>query len=272
MKLTLFRHLWGVAGTWDQEFPRFREAGYEGIESRMPPPERAGEFRALLRQHGFAYIPQVFTEGATPREHVASLRLQVEEAKTFQPLFINAHSGRDAFSEAESIEFFEGALAVEAAAGVRIAHETHRGRILFNPWITSRLLARFEPLRLCCDYSHWVCVCERLLDDQAAIFRQCADRCLHLHARVGYEHGPQVPDPRAPEYRRHLEAHEAWWQLIWQAQQARGDTVSTLTPEFGPPGYLHTLPFTEVPVSDLRAICDWQAQRQAEAFARHVGG
>ena len=28
------------------------------------------------------------------------------------------------------------------------------------------------------------------------------------------------------------------------AQRRRGDRVSTLTPEFGPPPYLHTLPFT----------------------------
>ena len=49
-----------------------------------------------------------------------------------------------------------------------MAHETHRGRILFNPWITCRLLDRFEHLKLCCDFSHWVCVSERLIDDHCA--------------------------------------------------------------------------------------------------------
>ncbi|NJR12825.1 hypothetical protein HC776_02935 [bacterium] len=69
-----------------------------------------------------------------------------------------------------------------------------------------------------------------------------------------------------PEYRRHLEAHEQWWRLIWQAQRTNGVTLTTLTPEFGPPPYLHTLPFTDTPVSDLAAICDWMAVRETEQF------
>lgn len=218
----------------------------------------------------FDYIPQVFSQGKTVEEHLESFREQVGEAKSFRPRLINAHSGRDAFSEDESVRFFEGALKIEAKAGLAIAHETHRGRILFNPWTTDRLLARFDGLKLCCDFSHWVCVCERLIEDQVEILRRCASRCRHLHARVGYEQGPQVPDPRAPEYQQHLEAHERWWRLVGDAQERRGDKVTTLTPEFGPPDYLHTLPFTRAPVSDLKEICDWQARRQAAHFARRA--
>jgi hypothetical protein len=147
-----------------------------------------------------------------------------------------------------------------------VAHETHRGRALYNPWITRRLLRHFAPLRLCCDFSHWVCVCERLVDTEIDILRECAARCIHLHARVGYEEGPQVPDPRAPEYQRHLEAHERWWQLIWEAQAAAGHLRSTLTPEYGPPDYLHTLPYSKMPVANLWEVCDWQAQRSAARF------
>jgi hypothetical protein len=199
---------------------------------------------------------------------VASFREQVSIAKTLQPRLINAHSGRDCFSDDESIRYFEEVLKIEADAGVPIAHETHRGRILYNPWTTRRLLGRFKHLKLCCDFSHWVCVCERLIDDQLDIIRDCAASCIHVHARVGYAQGPQVPDPRAPEFRAALEAHERWWRLVWEAQQRRGDQCSTLTPEFGPPDYLHTLPFTGAPVSDLAGICDWQARRQFQNFAR----
>ena len=267
MNLILFRHLWGVRGKWEDVFPKFKAAGYRGVESQLPPPEDRKRFHALLRQHDLEYIPQIFSHGKTVEEHLQSLREQIAAAKIFAPRFINAHSGQDAFSEDQSICFFEGALHLEAKVGLAIAHETHRGRILFNPWTTSRLLTRFRDLKLCCDFSHWVCVCERLIEDQIGIIRQCADHCLHLHARVGYEQGPQVPDPRAPEYQRHLEAHEVWWRLVWEAQAKRGFRVSTLTPEFGPPDYQHTLPFTRAPVSDLEEICDWQARRQAENFA-----
>ena len=268
MRLLLIRHLWGVVGPWEEVFPKFKQLGYHGIESPVPPPADRGRFRRLLDAHGFEYIAQVFTAGKGVAEHLESFRQQIGEAQALCPRLIHAHSGRDAWEEGESAEFFEKALQVEAAAGVPVAHETHRGRILFHPWITGRLLTRFDRLTLCCDFSHWVCVAERLLDDELPILRQCAAHCLHLHARVGYEEGPQVPDPRAPEYQAHLAAHERWWQLIWDAQAARGDADTTLTPEFGPPAYLQTLPFTGVPVSDLGEICNWQAKRQAENFAR----
>jgi len=271
MKLVLFRHLWGVDAAWEQVFPKFKAAGYRGIESKLPELADRKRFRALLAAHGFDCIPQIFTQGRTVAEHIESFREQVADAMTMQPRFINAHSGRDAFGENDSERFFAAALKIEAEARVAVAHETHRGRILYNPWVTSRLLKQFDALKLCCDFSHWVCVCERLIDDEIGIIRQCAARCLHLHARVGYEQGPQVPDPRAPEYQRHLAAHERWWRLAWQAQAKRGDKTSTLTPEFGPPFYLHTLPFTNAPVSDLSAICDWQARRQAANCGRCVG-
>lgn len=268
MDLLLIRHLWGVAGAWEELFPRFRDLGYQGIEAGVPPPAERERFRALLDQHGLEFIAQIFTAGHDVAEHLQSFQHQLELAITLRPRLVNAHSGRDAWEEADALRFFEQAGRIEANTGVPVAHETHRGRVLFNPWITRRLLSRLADLKLCCDFSHWVCVGERLLDEETALLQQCAACCLHLHARVGYEQGPQVPDPRAPEYARHLEAHERWWQLVWDAQAARGDAVTTLTPEFGPPAYLHTLPFTNAPVGDLWDICNWQARRQAEHFRR----
>jgi len=267
MKLLLIRHLWGVTGKWEEVFPKFHQLGFAGIEAALPAAKERRPLRRLLTEHQFRFIPQIFTAGANVAAHLKSFRRQVGEAASLSPLLINAHSGQDAWSESEASRFFEAALGLEQSAGIPIAHETHRGRILFNPWITSRLLERFETLKLCCDFSHWVCVGERLIDDQLHIIRQSAARCLHLHARVGYEQGPQVPDPRAPEFAAHLAAHERWWRLVWDAQQKRGDESSTLTPEFGPPGYLHTLPFTQAPVSDLWEICHWQALRQKTNFA-----
>jgi hypothetical protein len=45
---------------------------------------------------------------------------------------------------------------------------------------------------------------------------------------------------------------------------------ATLTPEFGPPPYLHTLPYSQMPVSDLTCIVDWMARRQAIRFQDHL--
>jgi hypothetical protein len=42
----------------------------------------------------------------------------------------------------------------------------------------------------------------------------------------------------------------------------RGFDRITLTPEFGPDGYLHCQPFTGKPVADLWEINQWIALRQ----------
>jgi sugar phosphate isomerase/epimerase len=271
MRLVLMRHLWGVEEAWETSFPRIKAAGYAGIECPPPEPTDRSRFQDLLAAHGLAYIAGISTQGDDVQAHVDSFRRQLEQAAELSPLLVSCHDGRDYWSRTESEQFYAAALAAEAAAGMAVAHETHRGRILFNPWITRDLLQTFPDLQLCCDLSHWVCVCERLLQTETDIIRQCAERCLHIHARVGFEEGPQVPDVRAPEYREHLEAHEAWWDMIWEAQAARGMQASTLTPEFGPPRYQHTLPFTGVPVADVWDISNWQAKRQAFRFERRYG-
>ena len=99
-----------------------------------------------------------------------------------------------------------------------VSHETHRQRYFATPWQTRHILRQFPDLRITCDFSHWVCVCERLLPDMGETISLAAQHCHHIHARVGFAEGPQVPDPSAPEYAADLAAHEAWWEEIWQSQ------------------------------------------------------
>jgi len=273
MKLQLVRHLWGVDHTHGLEhhLARWEQAGYEVVEAGLRvSPDRAALLR-FLKHSGWRWIPQVFSRdfvpGGTVREHLDSLRQRVEECLDHHPLFFNAHSGSDTWSLAQAEDFYGAALEFEEGVGVPIAHETHRLRCFGNPWTTRHILERFPTLKLTCDFSHWVCVAERLLPDCEPIIQLAARHCLHLHARVGYEEGPQVPDPRAPEWAGHLAAHEKWWDIIWTSQKQRGLAVSTLTPEFGPAPYLQALPFTQSPVADLADICDWTARRQAGRFA-----
>jgi sugar phosphate isomerase/epimerase len=268
MRLELFRHLWGVAGSWEESFARARSEGFSGIECGVPAPQERPRLRSALERHGFSFIAQIFTAGDDVAGHVRSFATQVAEAAACGPCLINAHSGCDSWSQSEAMAFFDAALVIERSCGIAIAHETHRGRILYNPWTTRDLLLAQPALRLTCDYSHWVCVAERLLDGEQAVLRLCAERALHIHARVGYEEGPQVSDPRAPEFRRHLEAHERWWDMIWDCQDIHNLATTSATPEYGPPDYLHTLPYTCQPVADLAGICAWQAQRLAERFSQ----
>lgn len=270
MELLLMRHMWGVTESWEDAFPMFKAAGYHGIDALPPHAEDLDRFRGLLNDYGFDFILQVLTTGDTVEEHVESFRQQVEAGQALEPRLIGCHGGKDAWSDSESEQFFAQVLEIEREIGIPVGHETHRGRILYNPWVTSRMLDQFPDLKLVCDFSHWTCVAERLLHDQTDIIRQSAERCIHIHARVGYEEGPQVPDPRAPEYQYCLDRFESWWDLIWDAQEAQGQEAITLTPEYGPPGYLHTLPYTRQPVVDLWEISDWQAQRERERFAQRM--
>lgn len=267
MELILARHLWGVSTPYSQAFQQFKQEGYSSIEaSLIYLAEPKETFFALLQELDLQWIPMIFTHGKTVKEHLESFTQQIEEVAGHKPLLINAHSGRDAFTQHEAFQFYGEALKIEKDFGVPISHETHRGRTFYNPWITREVLLKYPDLKICCDYSHWVTVCERLIDEEIEILQLSAERCLHIHARVGYEQGPQVPDPRAPEYHSHLEAHERWWDMIWDAQKRLGFKYSTMTPEFGPAPYMPMLPHINKPVSSLEEICLWQMQRQRQRF------
>ncbi|MCY2928579.1 MAG: TIM barrel protein [Planctomycetota bacterium] len=273
MKLKLIRHLWGVNEPWESCFPRFVQQGYEGIETDLPAgPADEERLLALLERHGLALIVQVLVpvDRADPSvaRHVDAFGALLDRAGRRRPLLVACHATADSWSLEQALAFYTQALALERQAGVSVAHEAHRGRFFFSPWNTRDVLERLPALRLCVDYSHWVCVCERRIDDLADILRLCAARAIHLHARVGFSQGPQVPDPAAESARADLEAHEAWWDMVWDDQARRGLAVSTLTPEFGPPPYLHVDPHTGAPLADLEAVCNWMAHRQARRFAR----
>jgi hypothetical protein len=268
MYLKTFRHLWGVTDPMEYVFPKIKDQGYAGIEFKGTNVADNNTIRKLIKYYDFEFITQIHTQGETVDDHIASFKQLIQISLPLDPILINSQSGKDSWSLAEKKEFVERALEYEQQIGIPVAHETHRSRITYNPWETRDLLLSFSELKLTCDFSHWVCVCERIINSEIEIIKLCADRCIHIHSRVGYEQGPQVPDPRAPEYARHLEAHEQWWDIIWQKQASKGFLISTLTPEFGPPGYHHTLPFTNVPVSNLWDICDWMQQRQLQRFRK----
>ncbi|NRF95901.1 sugar phosphate isomerase/epimerase [Paenibacillus frigoriresistens] len=257
MKIKSIKALWGMDGSLESQFERIAAAGYDGIESPLPNPSEEKEYRSLLGQYNLDYIAMVFTGG---NNHAESFSEQVERAATFGPIKINSHSAKDGMPFNEQAVFFEKAQAVEQRLGIPIGHETHRGRAMFTPWTTAVLLREFPELKLTSDFSHWVCVCESLLEDQKENLELAFQRTIHIHARVGFAQGPQVPHPAAPEYAVELSAHEEWWKRIIQTNLNTGIEL-TFTPEFGPPAYMPRLPFTNQPVADLWQVCLWMKQR-----------
>ncbi len=269
MRLLLFRSLWTNGFDLEAALADCGSGAYDGVEG----PVRAG-FAAKLRDAGVPFIAEITTGGGYVPEtrdlarHLDDFARNAEAALEAQPLFLTVLAGCDAWPLAQSVEFFGRALETAEALGVTASFETHRSRATFTPWITAQLLAQLPTLRLTCDFSHWCCVCERLvLDEEPGLLALFAARAQHLHARVGYDQGPQVPHPAAPEYRAALAAHERWWDTIWQAQAEAGRNFTSMTPEFGPDGYLHTLPFKNEPVASLDELNAWMAARQRRRFS-----
>jgi sugar phosphate isomerase/epimerase len=278
MQLEIFRSLWGDAASKAQALEELRAAGFDGIEARLPLEaiERR-EFAAFLASNRVPYIATVFTaydvlpsQQAAPAEHLNDLRRKLDWAAELAPRFVNVLAGNDRWPLGQQVAFFGELLAVAAAQGVPVLVETHRARSLFNPWVTLELIRQLPALRFTSDISHWVVCCERLLDDPADDLTPFVERVEHIQARVGYDQGPQVPHPAAPEYAAALAFHQNHWEAIWRAQQARGQAVTTLTPEFGADGYLHHLPFTNVPVADLWAVNQWMAATERTHFQRFL--
>jgi len=276
MKLEIFRTMWGYTASKAQALDELLQAGFDGMEARLPltPVERA-EFGAFLRANHLPYIATVFTaydvlpeQSATLAEHLTDLEKKLAWSSELSPRFVNVLAGNDRWQLPQQVEFFGQALELAHKHGQAVTFETHRARSLFNPWVTLELIRQLPDLRFTSDISHWIVTCERLLDDPEDDLSAFVERVHHIQARVGYDQGPQVPHPAAPERAAELAFHQNHWEAIWKSQQARGYQVTTLTPEFGADGYLHHLPFTNVPVADLWSLNVCMAQIEREHFQR----
>lgn len=256
-KLKVLATNWGFDGTIDAFCAKAKKEGYDGIENWWPENKNEqDEMFAALKKHkleiGFLY-------GAwqtNPAEHLSHFKKVMDtiaKQKIQTPLYINLHSGRDYFSFDDNKKFIEYTNALAKDTGIPIYHETHRGRMLYAAHVTKDFIHKYPELKLTLDISHWCNVHESLLDDQPETIELALQRTEHIHARIGYAEGPQVNDPRAPEWEGTVKQHFAWWDKVVERKKKNGETMTFLT-EFGPPLYMPTLPHTLQPVSDQWAI------------------
>jgi len=278
--------------------------GYDGVEAPLKFILFSGKerFKSLLAQHGLKVIPMVFTEGpvapgeggpfggpypgftapsppgatdkaALVQTHITVFKEQVEAAQEFQPTLVNCHALKDYFTSEMAQQFFTEALTWQESNNYRVCHETHRKRFLHSPWLARDFLPRFPSMALVADLSHWVNVAETSPDDPdlTAVIERLAGQFHHTHCRVGYDHGPQVPDPRLAPWLDYMAGHERWWDAIWQAAAARGAEEVTMTPEHGPPNYQVCDPQTGRPLANIWDVNHWVALRRQERFAELFG-
>lgn len=268
MRLLMLRSSWGLRGLRSAD-PRRAVAsvlgqGWHGLEASLS--DIGDNFEArrraaeAVRAEGGTLVLSAYSswpnyEGPfdarrTVAEHAAALAAELREIAELRAAAgdavarVNAHSGSDAWSEAEGCEFFE---AVDESARTLgdglppVSHETHRGRYLCCPFATARMLRLVPSLRLTSDFSHWAIKCERLLDtaDEAELLAtQIAPAVDHVHARIGTPQSPQVAHPADAHAAAAAERHYSWWEAVWSAREARSlsarDSALTATVEYGP--------------------------------------
>jgi sugar phosphate isomerase/epimerase len=273
MRLLFAKAKWEAWGEPLATFlPRAATAGFDATEIYLPSlAESPEEIRAAHAAAGLGLVAQITTLGDTPDEHARCLEQRYLHAIRCHPLQIDCHTGSDAFSFDDNLRLFQLGLELEHTHGVALCHELHRGRALYNAPDTLRYLRALPSLRLNADFSHWQVVHES--DDlarHATAVAAVITRAYHIHARVGFAEGPQIPDPRAPEWAAQLALNTAWWRRITEARRTGGTAFLTVTPEFGPVPYMPTIPHENRPVADAWEINCWMRTHLATALARPV--
>lgn len=269
MKLIFAKANWELSHLPVAEFvARVAEAGYDATEIYLPArSESMSEIRALHAVAGLKIIAHISTDGVSPGEHLKSLEERYLRAIETEPLFVNSHTGRDHFAFDDSRRIFEAGEALVAKHGVPLRHETHRGRALFSAPATRAFLTSIPSLRLVADFSHWVCVHESDLSDQTAALDAALAAAGHLHARVGFDEGPQISDPRNPVHAPWLALFTSWWKRILQLRRDEGWEWFTITPEFGPAPYMPLRGVSPEPVGDAWEVNLWMLSYLRREFA-----
>jgi sugar phosphate isomerase/epimerase len=252
-ELKLLATNWGFEGSLDSYCDKVKKAGYDGIEIWWPGEKAAqDELFSTLKKYKLEVGFLCGGSQSNYNEHLNQFKKAADAAASNtgqKPLYINCHSGRDFFSYKENKTFIDHTTQLAKKTGVPIYHETHRSRMLFAAPVAGQYFQSNPELRITFDVSHWCNVSESFLHDQQETLRMAIERTDHIHARIGHPEGPQVNDPRAPEWEAAVKAHLAWWDEIVNRKKKAGERLTILT-EFGPADYMPTVPFTKKPLGD----------------------
>jgi sugar phosphate isomerase/epimerase len=242
---------WGFEGTVEELCSKVKKAGYDGLELWWPTKEAdQKELFAALDKYQLKIGFLCGGTGPDFEKHFTQFKKAVNEALVTKPLYINSHSGKDYFSFEENAQIVEFTIETMEATGIKVLHETHRGRMCYSAPITRNLLEKHPKMKLTLDISHWTNVHESMLTDQKVNVDLALSRTYNVHARIGHEEGPQVNDPRGPEWKYALDQHLEWWDKVVALREAEGAKQITFLTEFGPPNYLPTIPYTRQPVAN----------------------
>ncbi|MEO7765797.1 MAG: TIM barrel protein [Ferruginibacter sp.] len=248
--LQFFCPLWGSeALPFDRFLSTVKAAGYDGVEMSFPmDAAERDQLVKMVKSAGLQLVGQHWETVDNDFEtHLRNYQQRLHNLVATEPLFINSQTGKDYYSFEQNAALINAAADIATRSGIPIIHETHRGKFSFAAHVTRQYLDRIPGLQLCLDISHWCCVAETLLHDQEDAVNLAIEHTRHIHSRVGFIEGPQVMDPRAPEWEKEVGRHIDWWRKIVQKNNRLG-IATTITTEFGPAPYLQHFPYTRQPI------------------------
>lgn len=241
---------WGYGGSLQEFCSLIKKEGYDGAELWCPGEEAERQtLVSTFREHSLKFGLLIAGHDKDFETHFKQFETSLRAAITLHPVYINCHSGKDFFTFEQNKKFIDLTTKVSRESGVPVYHETHRSRILYTAPIARQYMEKIPDLRLTLDISHWCNVHESLLDDQQDTVALAISRAGHIHARVGHPEGPQVNDPRAPEWKQAVETHLGWWDRIVADKKKSGTRLTILT-EFGPADYMPAMPYTRQPLAN----------------------
>jgi sugar phosphate isomerase/epimerase len=250
-KIKFYAPEWGNVLPFETFLQNVKSAGYDGVEMALPfDEEEKNDILTLLKKYELELIGQYWQSLEKDiEEQAANYEKYLSHLISANPIFVNCQTGKDYYTFEQNKRLFDLAQRISDETGVKIIHETHRGKSLFAAHITKNYLERIPELRITFDVSHWCNVHETMLEDQEEAVDLAIQHANHIHSRVGHPEGPQVNDPRAPEWQETLNIHLAWWDKIVALHQKENQTL-TITTEFGPANYMPVLPYTQQPVAN----------------------
>lgn len=246
-----FCPLWGNQLSFNTFCRNVKNAGYDGVEMDMPLDKSESEkISATLKKYDLKLAGQ-YWQSMEPdfKLHQTNFKKYLFHLATFHPILINTQTGKDYFSFEQNMELVQLAGAISNEIGIPIIHETHRGKFLYNLPVVAACIKADDKIKLTLDASHFCNVHESYLEDQEDALHAAITHTQHLHARVGHPEGPQVNDPRAPEWKEALSKHLGWWDQVVAIHKQKNTTL-TITTEFGPLPYMPSKPYTNKPLAN----------------------
>jgi len=255
MKIKFYAPEWGNTLPFEIFAENVKEAGYDGVEMALPFDGREKDLiLKCLEKFDLELIGQYWQSFEKDINlHLENFEKYLRNLADANPIFINSQTGKDYFSFDQNKQLFDLADRISKETNVKIVHETHRGKSLFAAHIAQEYLIKIPQIKLCLDISHWCNVHESLLEDQEEAVNLAILHTDHIHSRIGHEEGPQVTDPRLPQWSVALERHLKWWDLI-VSRHKKDKTNLTITTEFGPSPYMVTVEPNQTPIADQWGI------------------